>query len=127
MSRHERRSAIAEFRRSATYLETFLLPPDTNLHDHAVLRDAVLFWQSNRTVRKPMCIGGCKARFVDASTEPAAYLFATSPGTPGAASVSVFCAECWQTLPMCEIEANATRVFRRLLPGGRFEALRGGS
>jgi hypothetical protein len=121
-NRAQRRSSIRVFRkRAGTFLQTTLVPSDAPLDHRPVLVDAVRFWQANRSARRPSCIG-CKAKFADASTEPAAFLFVTSPGTPGAASVSVFYAECWQTLPMCEVEANAQRVLRRLLPGGRLEA-----
>jgi hypothetical protein len=38
----------------------------------------------------------------------------------GLVSTSVFCACCWETLSIAEIDRISTRVLRQLLPNGRF-------
>ena len=127
-NRHQRRSSVARFRREASGmpLTTYLVEAGVNLDRHATLRDAITFWENNRARRRPMCLG-CKVRFGDDATEPAAYLFATSPSQPGTASVSVFCADCWRELPPNELERNCVRILRQLLPGGRLAPLKGAS
>ncbi|MFZ0853162.1 MAG: hypothetical protein WAO08_28680, partial [Hyphomicrobiaceae bacterium] len=57
----------------------------------------------------------------------ACWVLTVSPAVPNAASTSVFCPACAETLPMDEVEGHCVRVLRKLLPGGRFEALRGAS
>ena len=125
MGRLERRAAVRDFRRKAAGLPltTYLVRAGTPLR-HAMLEDALTFWQVNRAARKPCCIA-CRTLFADAAALPGAYLFATTPSQPGVASVSVFCDQCWRDLPDDRVEAHAQRVLRRLLPRGAFEPRRG--
>ena len=77
---------------------THLIDSSTSLDGHAVLKAAVAFWQANRVLRKPVCIA-CKTSLAGYDIEVGAYLFATSPGSPGIASVSALCCACWHGLP----------------------------
>jgi hypothetical protein len=121
-NRHQRRANVADFKRAVhrRHLVTHLVDAAEPLDGHAVLKDALSFWQKNRVKRRPCCIG-CRADLSDPDVEAGAYLFATSPGSPGVASVSALCCACWHDLPLDQIEHHALRVLRRLLPGGHFE------
>lgn len=65
-------------------------------------KDALAFWQSNRITRRPMCIG-CRCSLADPNVQAGAFLFATLPNSPGIASVSALCVDCWRDLPMDQI------------------------
>ena len=126
MSRHERRSEIARFRREmGTYLVTTVIPADTLLDDHPLLGDATLYWHAVRASRHPVCIG-CKVQLGDNETI-GGWLFAWSPHVQKATSTSIFCGRCFETLSDDQLEAACTRLLRQLLPRGHFEALRGAS
>jgi len=113
-NRAQRRASVADFKRrvSGRHLLTYLIDGDdeASLDRHTVLRDAAAFWQANRASRKPCCIA-CKLSL--ASDEAVgAFLFATSPGSPGIASVSALCSTC-SHLPLDQIEHHG-RGFCRI-------------
>jgi hypothetical protein len=119
-NRHQRRASVADFKRRVSgNLLTYLIGSDdaASLNSLAVLKDAVAFWQANRASRKPCCIA-CKLSLATDETV-GAFLFATSPGSPGIASVSALCSTC-SHLPLDQIEHHAARVLQNLLPNGRF-------
>jgi hypothetical protein len=120
-NRHQRRANVADFKRrvSGRHLLTYLIDGDdaASLDSLAVLKDAAAFWQANRASRKPCCIV-CKLSLASDETV-GGFLFATSPGSPGIASVSALCVGCWH-LPLDQIEHHAARVLQNLLPGGHF-------
>jgi hypothetical protein len=122
-NRHQRRASVADFKRrvSGRHLLTYLIDADdtASLNSLAVLRDAAAFWQANRASRKPCCIA-CKLSLLASDEAVGAFLFATSPGSPGIASVSALCSTC-SHLPLDQIEHHAARVLSNLLPGGKFE------
>jgi hypothetical protein len=120
LGRQERRSDIARFRRDASRasLLTYMVAADQPLDSHPLLRNALSYWRSNIQQRRPFC-PACKANFAD-DARPGAFLFATIAVAPTSASVSAFCDECWRDLPEAEIEREAARVLRHLIPGGRF-------
>ena len=119
-NRAQRRASVADFKRrvSGGHLLTYLIDGDdeASLDRHTVLRDAAAFWQANRASRKPCCIA-CKLSL--ASDEAVgAFLFATSPGSPGIASVTV------QHMLASAARPDRTswaRVLSKWLPSGRFE------
>jgi hypothetical protein len=120
-NRATRRSEARAFRRevSHAHLTTYLLEADLRLDGHPLLEGAISFWYSGIKTRRPFCCA-CKASFLDDAVQAAAFLLAVPPAATSA-GVSAFCHQCWQTLPMSEIEAIATRVLRKVVPGGRFE------
>jgi hypothetical protein len=119
MGRHERRSALRDFRREAkaAHLITYLLDADAKLDEPLLLR-ALSWWRGNIKQRRPICIC-CKANFADDAVI-GAHLFAMPAAAPTSASVSGICVECWRDLPDAAIEREATRLLRQLLPHGRF-------
>jgi hypothetical protein len=120
-NRHQRRASVADFKRrvSGRHLLTYLIGGDdaASLNSLAVLKDAVAFWQANRVSRKPCCIACRRSLANDEAV--GGFLFATSPGSPGIASVSALCGACWH-LPLDQMERHAARVLQNLLPGGHF-------
>jgi hypothetical protein len=118
MGRHERRSAITFRQRAGNHLVTFLTDDVELIDGNPALKSALAHWLAVVELRRPICIG-CRSCFMDGA-QPAAYLFASSPAIPNAASTSAFCVECWVKLDMDEVEAICTRVLRRLLPRGAF-------
>lgn len=120
-NRHQRRADLRSFKREAhrAHLVTFLVAAadEAALDHHPLLRRALEFWRGNIQRRKPIC-PGCRASFANDATA-AAFLFATTAVAPTNASVTAFCDECWH-LPPADIEREAVRVLRQLLPGGRF-------
>lgn len=122
MGRHERRAELSKFKRkSRAGLTSYLLASDDALLDREpLLRNAVQWWRANAATRRPICIC-CKSHFTgEAYVDVAAFLLATSSSSPGNASVSGICTECWK-LPDDEIERAALRVLRTFLPDGKFE------
>lgn len=119
-NRHQRRVEVREFRRDVhhDHIVTYLIAADQPLDDNRLLRDALSFWRSNIRRRRPFC-PNCCANFAD-DAHPGAFLFSTPEVAPTAASVTVFCTECWRDLDIAEIEAVAARVLRAVMPGGRF-------
>ena len=84
----------------------------------------MVHWLAQCEVRKPVCIA-CQKGFADddGGFRIGAWLFAKSPLIARATSTSAFCADCWRTLPMDQIETIVTRVLRRLLPRGVLEPM----
>ena len=121
--RHQRRAAVADFRRRAagTYLTTFLVPTSVSLDGHVSLQQAAAFWEANRAVRKPVCIC-CKQVFAD-DQRVGGFLFATMPNPSPDVSISAVCVPCWRGAPSDELERKCIGVLRQLLPGGRLEPL----
>ena len=120
MNRHQRRSDLRCFKREAhrAHLVTHLIAADAPLDGHPLLSHALSYWRSNIQQRRPFC-PACKASFAD-DTHPGAFLFATIPVAPTSASVTAFCDECWRDLSPEQLEREAARVLRNLIPGGRF-------
>ena len=70
-------------------------------------------------MRKLTCVS-CKLLFADADARAGGFLFAMPVTVDDLVSTSVFCERCWRELPPDDIEREATRVLRQLLPSGRF-------
>ena len=123
MSRHERRSEVARFRKeiAGAHLVTYLVEANTEPGD-ALLKSALARWLAAVMVRRPTCIG-CAASFADSDVPPGGFLYAVSPAVPDVVSVSAICDSCWRVLPDTELDATCTRALRLLLPAGRFERL----
>jgi hypothetical protein len=121
MSRHERRSQIARFRRecSGGHLMTYLIPAGASF-DHPVIQRAQAHWEANRLMRQPQCIG-CKVIFGENSMRVGLWLHAISPAISHAASTSAFCEKCGRDLSDAQVDRICTRVLRALLPNGHFE------
>ena len=117
-NRAQRRSDTREFRHRDHVL-THLIDVRADLSGFPMLERIAAAWSAAIPSRKPFCFC-CRSKFSD-SARPGAYLFATSPGAADIASVSVMCVECWQTLPMTDIERIAARVLRAIIPDGRFD------
>ena len=120
MNRHTRRTELRSFKREAhkAHLVTYLTAADASLDDHPLLLNALSYWRSNIRQRRPYC-PACKGNVADGA-RPGAYLFATIAVAPTSASVSAFCDQCWRDLSPDDIEREAARVLRHLIPGGRF-------
>jgi hypothetical protein len=120
-NRHQRRTDLRHFKREAhkAHLVTYMIAADdeVSLDRHPLLRNALEYWRGNIQQRKPIC-PGCRASFANDATA-AAFLFATTAVAPTNASVTAFCNECWH-LPPADIEREAVRVLRQLLPQGKF-------
>jgi hypothetical protein len=56
----------------------------------------------------------------DDAIEIGGYLFALPDNVDGRVATSGFCAECWQTLPMSEVERISTRILHKIAPKGHF-------
>lgn len=120
MGRHERRAAIAEFRRDAARADVLTYLVDAS--DTALVREpfvqAVLHWRGNIAVRKPRCIA-CGTSFAADGASVGGFLFATPEGA-NATSVSAFCSSCWTDLSDDDLERQAMRILRSIKPGARF-------
>jgi hypothetical protein len=88
-----------------------------SLDRHPLLRRALEFWRGNIMQRRPFC-PACKSNYADGAL-PGAFLFATTAVSPTNASVTAFCDRCWH-LPPGDLEREAVRVLRQLLPNGNF-------
>jgi hypothetical protein len=122
-NRHERRASVSAFRRHVgRYLDTALLPAGTNLDGHPVLASAVVYWEQQRQAHTRQCIACMEPFDADGSTV-GAFLFATVPTMPGSASISAICKDCIATLPTARVEECCSRMLRKMLPSGRFDAL----
>jgi hypothetical protein len=82
------------------------------------LRNALSFWHAQIQQRRPFC-PACKSNYA-ADARPGAFLFATTAVAPRSASVTCFCEQCWSDLTPDDIEREAARVLRQVIPGGRF-------
>lgn len=117
-NRSQRRASVAAFRREvarADHLLTYLVDVHTKLHTYPLLLHAVSHWRANIFERKPICVG-CRKSFAG-EVFPGAFLFSTSSAASNTATTSAFCVECWCDLSDAEIEAHASRVFRKILDG----------
>ena len=86
-NRHQRRVSVSAFRRGAgKYLDTALVPAGTRLDGHAVLADALLYWEAQRQAHSRQCIA-CMTEFDADGAAVGAFLFATAPTMPGSASI----------------------------------------
>ncbi|QIG97526.1 hypothetical protein [Bradyrhizobium sp. 6(2017)] len=92
---------------------------DIALEDQPLLKNALANWRAGRGSRKLTCVS-CKLLFAGDDARAGGYLFAMPLNIDGLVSTSVFCDRCWRELPPADIEREATRVLRQLLPGGRF-------
>jgi hypothetical protein len=54
------------------------------------------------------------------SSVKSGYLFALPYNVDGLVATSGFCTECWQTLPISEVERISTRVLQKNAPKGHF-------
>jgi hypothetical protein len=119
-NRHQRRTELRFFKREVhkAHLVTYLTAADAPLDGHPLLCRALSYWRGNIQQRRPYC-PACRANFAD-DAHPGAFLFATTAVAPTSASVTAFCTDCWHDLPPDEIEREAARVLRHLIPGGRF-------
>jgi len=107
------------FRRSDLLTHCVAADDIVALEDHPLLKNALKNWRAGRGSRKLICVG-CKLLFADDDARAGAYLFAMPVNVDGLVSTSVFCACCWETLSIAEIDRISTRVLRQLLPNGRF-------
>jgi hypothetical protein len=117
VNRHARRTDMRMFRRSD--LLTHCVAADTSLETHPLLKNALENWRAGRGSRKLICVS-CKQPFDDDGARAGGYLFAMPVNVDGLVSTSVFCDRCWRELPPDDIEREAARVLRQLLPHGRF-------
>lgn len=123
MNRHQRRTDMRLFRRD--HILTHLIAADdvaVALEDHPLLKNALANWHAGRVPRKLFC-PACKASFADIEAQVGAFLFAIPVNIDALVATSAFCAQCWQTLSISDIERISTRVLQPLAPGGRFEPL----
>ena len=118
MNRHTRRTDLRIFRRS-DLLTHMVAADDAALEDHPLLMNALDNWRAGRGSRKLTCVS-CKLLFADDEARAGGYLFAMPVNVDGLVSTSVFCDRCWRELQPDDIEREAARVLRQLLPGGRF-------
>ena len=120
MNRHARRTDLRIFRRS-DLLRHMVAADDVALDNHPLLLNALDNWRAGRGSRKLTCLS-CKLLFADADAEaqPGGYLFAMPIAVDGLVSTSVFCDRCWRELTPDDLEREAARVLRQLLPNGRF-------
>jgi hypothetical protein len=120
VNRHQRRADLADFKRDAhnAHLVTYMIEADdeASLDRHALLRRALEFWRGNIKQRRPYC-PACKSNYADGA-HPGGFLFSTTAVAPTNASVTAFCNRCARDLDV--VEREATRVFRQLMPGGKF-------
>ena len=123
MGRHERRAELRSFKREAhkASLLTYMVAADADLDGHPLLSRALSYWRGNIQHRRPFC-PACKASFAD-DAFPGAFLLSVPPLAPTTASVTAFCTECWHDLSISDIEREATRVLRMVVPGGKFEPM----
>src|SRR4051794_17716927 len=119
MNRHARRADMRRFRRSDLLTHIVAADDSAALGGHKLLKDALASWQADLLSRKAICIG-CKAPFADLDAKVGAYLFAMPVNVDGLVSTSAFCHRCWRELSPADVERQASRVLRQLLPGGRF-------
>ena len=117
MNRHARRTDMRLFRRSD--LLTHCVAADDAALGDRLLKNALENWRAGRGSRKLTCIGR-KLLFAADDARAGGYLFAMPVNVDGLVSTSVFCDRCWRELPPDDIEREAARVLRQLLPGGRF-------
>lgn len=121
-NRHQRRADLRSFKREAhrAHLVTYMIAADddVSLARHPLLRSALSFWRGNIRQRRPFC-PACKANYADDAL-PGAFLFSTIAVAPTNASVTAFCDQCWRDQPISDIEREATRVLRAIVPDGRF-------
>jgi hypothetical protein len=101
---------------------THLLDIHADLRRHRLLSDALVYWRSNIRQRRPYC-PACRKNYADDAT-PGAILFGVPAVGATVASVTMFCSECWATLPIEDIECVAERVLQPIIPGGRLAAMR---
>ena len=121
-NRAQRRADVSRFRRqSRSGCATYLFDARTKLTDaQGILRDAVVWWRANFARRNACCIG-CKAAFTDAGVAAGAFFCAIPDASPGEASVSALCEECWLTLSDDELQKTALRIAKQICgPGARF-------
>jgi hypothetical protein len=118
VNRHTRRADMRTFRRS-DLLTHCVAADDVALENHPLLKNALENWRAGRGSRKLTCIG-CKLLFGDDDARAGGYLFAMPVNVDGLVSTSVFCDRCWHELSPADIEREATRVLRQLLPGGKW-------
>ncbi|MBA4033201.1 MAG: hypothetical protein C0480_01155 [Bradyrhizobium sp.] len=102
-------------------LLTHCLPVGDPVFDqHKLLRDAAVGFHLPSDAHRPFCIG-CRASFLgDDGAKVAAYLFAVPVGVAGLVATSGFCVDCMETLSPDEVDRVATRVLRKMAPGGKF-------
>jgi hypothetical protein len=126
VNRHQRRADLAEFKRDAhrAHLVTYMIEAsdDVAFDRIPMLSRAIVFWRAGIAQRKPSC-PACRGNFADDATA-AAFLFAVPALSPTSASVTAFCAICWETLSASEVDAINARVLRQLAPNGKFLDLR---
>jgi hypothetical protein len=122
MNRHTRRTDLAHFKRDAHrgHLTTYMVEAsdDAALDRMPMLSRAVTFWRNGIKQRKPSC-PSCRASFAE-DAQAAAFLFAVPSLAPTSASVTAICDRCWRGLPPDDIEREAAKVLRQLIPGGKF-------
>ena len=119
MGRRDRRAEISRFRRAASSGTVSYLvdADDPRLAGEPLLSRAIAHWRKNALSRHAICFGGCKTRFGEGGSGAAAFLMCTSASAPTSASVSALCGTCWRSMPMDEIERQATRALRPMLGG----------
>jgi hypothetical protein len=100
-----------------TSLLSYLVPADEPISD-PLLSQARLFFYAGIQTRKPYCCS-CKRSFLG-EARPGAFLFGV-PVDATAASVSAFCQACFSSLSDSDLEREALRVHRLVLPNARFE------
>jgi len=111
---------IAAMRREMldAHLLTFMVPADAKLDRQPLLAQARTWWRARIKTNRPTCIG-CRASFAEGA-EVGSFLFSTAAVVPTSASVSAFCCKCASDLSPDDIDRVATKVLRKLAPGGEF-------
>lgn len=120
-SRRLQAAKVNRFRRRAgRELDTALVQAGASLDSHpradlfkAAISDA---YRHPGSLRCMLC-----ARQFATERPYAAFLLSCATRKPKMASLSAICAPCWSHAPVSEIEAEAERLLRGIVPGGRFD------
>jgi hypothetical protein len=122
---HPKRTSgqLHRYRREASRADllTYLVAANGDLRHYPTLARAVWHWRSIVPQRRPFC-SACKVNFADGAL-PGAFLLSTTAAAPTTASVTAFCARCFDTMTLAEIETICERVLKTIVPGGTFEPL----
>lgn len=117
--RHEAAKIDRYRRRAGRALETALVEAGAPLdgHPHAcVFRKAIAeLYRNPKSVRCFVCAEGFASGWTFG-----AFLLSCAAHRPTIASASAICLDCWRDKPFEEIEAEAARLLRRIVPGGAF-------
>jgi hypothetical protein len=112
--RRARHSRLARFGRGRRVITTALLrTSEIGQHPHADLfRRSAAYWKASTS---PDCFL-CNA----VTSYPAAHLFGWTGSVPQKAAVAGLCCDCWRENDQDAIDVAASRLLRRIVPGGAF-------